>query len=203
MDLVGKMTSSAFNKAVNALNPIFKLPIEVASGRSFYPEVTNPRRINDVYKYIAQSFGLQWPYKAISGESHSNRKDFLSLFLYSSDADEAAYFYTLGKVREFQEKVLGKKSGSFATTRRGEALRKVKTALRFNDKAGVQRHLQEYHELDGAKEGLRTSLRNMNPLHGLNNRDQHRFMDWLSPEDKKYLDRANEYFESMLERFSY
>ena len=197
MDLFAKVTSSPFNKIVNALNPIFKLPIEIASGRSFYPEVTNPRRINDVGKYIAQSFGLQWPYKFFSGESHSNWKDFLGLFLYTSDANEAAYFYTLGKVMEFQEKVLGKKSGSFGTTQRGEALRKVKTALRFNDTAAVQRHLREYYRLGGDSKSLRTSIRNMNPLHGLNKNDQYRFIQWLSPEDRKYLNRANQYFEKM------
>ena len=202
MDLVSKVSSSAFSKVVNSFNGPLKTIFESGAGYSFYPHATRPRKINDRGKYIAQSFGLQWPYKILSGESHSNWKDFLGLFLYTSDANEAAYFYTLGKVREYQEKVLGKKTGSFGTTRRGEALRKLKTAIRFDDWAAAQRHLQEYYSLNGDVKGLRTSIRNMNPLHGLNKNDQIGFIQWLSPEDKKYLDRANQYFETMAAKLS-
>ena len=121
--------------------------------------------------------------------------------MYQADADEAAYFYTLGLVREFQERVLGKRLGGFATTQRGNVLYKMKTALRLGNKEDVQRYLQEYYRLGGDKKGLKASMRNMNPLHGLNKQEQAQFKAWLLPEDREYLTRADKFFHSMADAY--
>lgn len=108
-DFAGKLITSPINKIVSGINPIAKTPFEVLTGKSLYPDVTHPRNIRDNGAYFAQSFGLSWPYKNIMGTPVDNWKEFKGLFMYHADADEAAYFYTLGLVREFQERVLGKR----------------------------------------------------------------------------------------------
>ena len=198
-DFAAKVTSSAFNKVVSSVNPLYKWPIEIPAGRSLYPDVFRPRRV-DRDKYVAQSLGLSWPYKAIKGEPRSDWHELANLFLYETDADQAAYFYTLGKVREFQEKVLKRRFDGFMTTQRGEALRELRTALRYNDKDAIRRNIEKYHSLGGKNQGLKTSLRNMNPLHSLNTREQQMFLKWLSPEDKKFLDSANKYYQEIISR---
>ena len=180
--LVMKFVTSPLNKIISGIT-------------SAYPDFTNPRKIDDRWQYIAQSFGLMWPYKAITGKTNNNWRDFLSLFMYSADADEAAYFYTLGLVRKYQEDVLGKRTGGFATTQRGEALRQLRAALRLNDTEAIQRYLNEYYKLGGDTKGLNTSIRNINPLQGLNKAQQEQFLAWLSDEDKKYYDKAVAFFE--------
>ena len=200
-DFVGKLISSPINKAINAVNPIIKTPAELATGKSIYPDFTHPRNIGDAGKYIAQSLGLSWPYKIITDEPHNNWQEFKNLFTYSADADEAAYFYTLGLVRQFRENVLGKKFNSFSTTRRGEVLRKLKTSLRLGDSERVQRYLKEYYSLGGDNKGLKSSMRNMNPLTGLNKKEQEQFLRWLSQDDRKYLNRANKYFHQLADKF--
>ena len=107
----------------------------------------------------------------------------------------------MGLVREFQENVLGKRIGGFAITQRGETLRKMKTALRLGNKAEVQRYLQEYYKLGGDKKGLKASMRNMNPLHGLNKREQAYFLKWITPEERKYLNRADKFFHSIADAY--
>ena len=200
-DFVGKLISSPINKAINAINPIIKTPAELATGKSIYPDFTNPRNIGDAGKYIAQSLGLSWPYKIIIDEPRSDWLEFKNLFTYSADADEAAYFYTIGLVRQFRENVLGKKFNSFSSTRRGEVLRKLKTSLRLGDNERVQRYLKEYYSLGGDNKGLKASMRNMNPLSGLNKKEQEQFLRWLSQDDRKYLNRANKYFHQLADRF--
>ena len=200
-DFVAKLVISPLNKAINAVNPIIKTPAELATGKSLYPDITRPRNISDAGRYIAQSLGLSWPYKAITDEPHSNWKEFKNLFAYSADADEAAYFYALGLVRQFSERVLGKKTYAFSSTRRGEVLRKLKTSLRLGDRERVQRYLREYYRLGGDSKGLKTSMRNMNPLHGLNKKEQEQFLRWLSQDDRKYFSRANKYFHQLADRF--
>lgn len=198
---VDKLISAPVSKAINALNPIIKTPFELAAGISLYPDFSHPRNISDAGKYIAQSLGLSWPHKILSGEPHNDWQEFKNLFLYSADADEAAYFFTLNLVRQFSENVLGKKSNSFSSTRRGEVLRKLKTALRLGDNAAVQRYLREYYSLDGTRQGLKSSMRNLNPLHSLNKKEQAQFLHWISLDERKYLNRANKFFHSMADRF--
>lgn len=200
LDFAAKVGKSMVNKAIGAINPLPKwLFIEFPAGRTLYPDLFNPRKV-DRDKYIAQSLGLQWPYKAITGEPRSDWHELKNLFLYDTDADQAAYFYTLGKVREFQEKVLKRRFDGFMTTPRGEALRDLRTALRYDDKDAIKRSLEQYYSLNGKNQGLRTSLRNMYPLHSLNKREQQMFLEWLSPEDRKFLNRANKYYETILNR---
>lgn len=199
-DWVLKVCAAPLNKIFQGITPLIKTPFELASGKSLYPDFTNPRNINDRLKYIAQSFGLAWPYKAITGEPRSDWHEFKNLFLYSSDADEAAYFYTLGLVRQFREKVLGKRSGGFSMTKRSLALQNLKKALRFNDKKAVERSLNEYYSLGGNNKGIKTSMRNMNPLYSLSRVEQQQFLTWISDDDKKYLERANAYFQNIIHR---
>ena len=86
------------------------------------------------------------------------------------------------------------------TTQRGEALRELRTALRYDDKNAIEKSLQKFYSLGGKNQGLKTSLRNMYPLHSLNKHEQQMFLEWLSPEDRKFLNRANKYYETILNR---
>ena len=198
---VMKLITSPINKVVSGVSPLVKTPFELGMGKSLYPDFTHPRNIRDGWQYMAQSFGMSWPYKAITGKPVDNWQEFKRLFLYQADAEEAAYFYTLGLVRQYQERVLGKHSGSFSITPRGNVLQNLRTAIRLGNQADVQRYLAEYYRLGGDKKGLKSSMRNMNPLHGLTKAEQQHFLQWISPEDRKYLNRANSFFHRMADRF--
>ena len=97
--------------------------------------------------------------------------------------------------------MLGKHTGGFGITKRGQALRKLKAALRLDDEDAVKRSLEEYYKLGGDAKGLKASMRNMNPLHGLNKQEQQQFLKWLSAEDRKYYDRAERFFHAMADRY--
>ena len=119
----------------------------------------------------------------------------------SVDPDEAAYFQTLDTVRKFQERVLDKHFDGFASTKRGEVLRKLKTAMRYKDRAAVRRYLREYAQLDGTKKGLQQSMKAMNPLFGLSKEEQKQFLKWINDDDRQYLRKANRYFHALTDRY--
>lgn len=200
-DWLKHMASSPFNKIINGLNPFLKTPFEIGSGMSFYPSVTKPRIIRDRLKYLAQSFGLAWPYKALTGEPRNNWHEFRNLFIYSQDAEQAAYFYILNLVNQFREKELGETFSGFQSTKRSNALRNFKTALRFKDNETARRSLNEYFQLGGKRQSLNTSIRNMHPLHSLNAKNKAKFLDWLSDEDKKFLESAEKYYQKQVKQF--
>ncbi|MBR2208010.1 MAG: hypothetical protein IJ859_04290, partial [Synergistaceae bacterium] len=180
------------------LNPMLKMPIELAVGRSLYPDAFNSRIIKDNGEHIASSIGMNWPYKWLTGKPRSSGEQLSSLILYSLDPEEAAYYQTLDKVRQFQERVLDKHFDGFATTKRGQVLRNIKTALRYNDKAAMKRYLREYAQLGGTSKDLKKSIEAMMPLHGLNTKERQQFMKWLSEDDKKYLKKAMKYYQDLL-----
>jgi len=199
------ISSAPFKKLINGLTPLIKTPLELGSGLGFYPDFTRPRRINDSLQYLAQSFGLTWPLKftksLVSGYSYSNWHEFRNLFIYSQDAEQAAYFYTLNLVNQFRENVLGEKFSGYSTNKRSQALRDFKIALRFNDKNAAVRSLQQYYSLDGTDKGLKTSMRNMHPLHSLNDKNKQRFLLWISQEDRAFIQRAEAYYDKQLKRY--
>ncbi|MBQ3376637.1 MAG: hypothetical protein IJG62_00035, partial [Synergistaceae bacterium] len=199
-DFVKQTSSAAFNKAFNSLTPLLKMPLEIATGRTFYPDATHPRIIRDMTSYIAQSFGLSREVNALLGEpgrdyaTWENWGSFKDLFRYTSDPKEGAYFYILDKVRYFQEHTLGKTFDGGAITRRGQALRKFKTAVRYKDRANQRRYLRQYYNLGGNRKTLKQSIKSMGPLTGLSKDEKRQFMRSLTPEDRKYLRRAWRYF---------
>ena len=190
-----KLITSPLNKIVSGINPIFKSPFELLAGKSLYPDWTHPQDIKDRWQYIAQSFGLTWPYKALTGKPVDNWKEFKNLFVYQADAEEAAYFYTLNLVRNFQENVLGKRYGGFSSSKRGQVLQNLRAALRLGFNEDVVRYIKEYYELGGEAKGLKTSINNMTPLHSLNKKEQEHFLKWITSEDRKYLNIANQFFD--------
>ena len=196
-----KMLQAPVSKVVNGLTPGIKMPLELAMGRSMFPDVFHPKTIKDPAEYVARSFALQWPYKFIRGIPLSHAQEFSNVFLYTSNADEAAYWQTLDKVRDFQASVLDKHFDGFASTQRGRILQRVKQALRFNDGEAVRRFLREYEQADGTKQGLKASMKAMDPLHGLSEKEKAQFLRWLTPSDRKYLRKAQRYFHQLADRF--
>ena len=196
-----KMMQAPISKAINGLNPGIKMPIELAMGRSMFPDVFHPSTIKDPAKYIAQSLGMSYPYKLATGEPHSTAEELVNLGLYSLNPDEAAYWQTLDKVRQYQNNVLDKHFDGFASTQRGRILQKLKLALRYDDKQKVREYLREYTKADGTKQGLKQSMKAMNPLHGLNEKEKKDFLKWLTPSDRKYLRKAERYWHQLADKY--
>ena len=80
-------------------------------------------------------------------------------------------------------------------------MRKLKSAMRYNDKQAIQRYMREYKALDGTDRGFKTSMRAMDPLYGLSKDDRARFMRWITEDDRKYLKKAERYYRSMAGKY--
>ena len=196
-----KVVKAPVSKGINALNPFIKMPFEVATGKTFYPDAFNAGNIRDYGKYFASTLGLTWPYKAITGEPRNDWDELTNVLLYSVNPDEVAYWQIRDKVRQFQTRVLGRSFNGFATSPRSEVLRKMKSAMRYNDKQAIQRYMREYKALDGTDRGFKQSMRAMDPLYGLNENDRKRFMRWITEDDRKYLKKAERYYRSMAGKY--
>ena len=172
-------------------------------GRRFYPDIRHPTPIRDNYQYLAQAFSLDWYYRAITGKAHAPASDMSSSFATAQSPEQAAYWFIISKKKEFQERVLGKEVEMFIRTKKGEALYNARQAAQMQDWTLMRKYLREFYKAGGTEEGLKASLRSIEPLHGLNEEEQMRFIRSLSSEERKSLRQATKFAERLKAKLSF
>ena len=65
-DVMREMLKGPFNRVVQGFNPMFKVPVELATGKVFYPDVFNPYSMQDPWEHVSRTFALQEEYKGIA-----------------------------------------------------------------------------------------------------------------------------------------
>ena len=196
-DYSKQIISAPFSKALNSLNPILTVPMELATKRTIYPDATNPRTISERDDYIANTFGVRNEYRALTGKpgpDYFSGDRIAKYFAYTVEPNEAAYFYMLDKVRQFQESVLDKHFDGFVSTKRGNALKNLKTSIRYNDKKNIKFYMQKYREAGGEDKNLKQSMKMMHPLSSLNQEERKKFLNWINAEDRAYLRKAEKFY---------
>ena len=83
-------------------------------------------------------------------------------------------------------------------TPKSQALYNIKLSIRYKDKKAFEKYIAEYISYGGTSKGLRTSLKNMHPLKGLNKKEQKAFLQWLDEEDRQRLGLAVQFYKDTL-----
>lgn len=193
-----EMAKSPVNVVVQGLTPYFKTPAELLSQKVFFPDYSKPRTIRDNGLHIARSLGLGNEYKAIAGlPSEPYFESISGVIIYKTDPGQAAYSDIYEEKKRFLKKI-GKGGEGFWLTPRGDALYNMKLALRYKDDKAAEEYFTEYLTLGGSIDGLKTSLRNMNPLSGLTQIERITFMSQLNEEDKRNLTKALIFYDEVL-----
>ena len=169
--------------------------------RTTWPDVLNPRPIRDQWEHIARTFSLGSVYQSLMGKPQRDWGSRLaSLVIRSTDPGEAAYFKTLGMVRDFRDKFGESSMGGFTPTERGNALYYHKQALRFGDFEAAEKYLWKYRELGGTRKGLKTSIRLAEPTARVPKKRRNQFKISLSPSERKTLHAAQRWYQSVYKR---
>lgn len=194
LEIAGNIVSGPVNKLISNVNPFAKAAIEMTTGRRLFPDFRRPSSIRDNAEYLASTLALDWYYDALTGKPHEPASNLASSLANTQKPDEAAYWYILAKKKEFQEKVLGNTYDGYTQTKRGEALYNAKRAAAFGDRNLMRKFIREYYRAGGDYEGLESSANSMDPLFGLNDDEQTRFLKWLPKEERRILRKANRFF---------
>jgi hypothetical protein len=196
-DIAQDWAASPVNKAINSVNPFIKTAFELSAQRAVFPDVRRPRAIRDSWRYVAQQWGFQREYDAVVGKPGQKYLDGLeNLAVYSAEPRRADYFAALDLRREYSKKL--NKGGGYSEGPRTDALRNYKAAIHWKDERSANRYLQEYIALGGTQAGLNRSLETMDPLYGLNREERLGFMATLRGEERRRVERAYEYYETVL-----
>jgi hypothetical protein len=190
------MAKQPVNKLWNASIPLFKLPIELAQGRSTFPDPFNPRTIRNRGQYLARQFALGNEYDALMGmPAKSYGNTFLDFFLYRVDYRQSAYFDTLDAKRKFEVNVLGKADRKgFFPDNKANSIYYYKLALRYGDEKAAEKYLSEYVALGGTSESYKNSMATLSPTYGLGAYRQE-FIDSLDGNQLAKYELAVQFFE--------
>lgn len=178
--------------------PFAKLGLETATRRSTFPDITRPSTIRDRGLYLARSFGLDNEYRALAGlPSQGYGKSAAKAFIYSSDPLEGSYRDIFELKSEFSKK-MGKGAEGFWLTPKGDALYNFRLALRYGDKVAADKYASDYFNLGGTAQGMKSSIKSMEPLSGLNKYERNAFIALLTPEEQKKYDKAERFYSTVL-----
>jgi len=182
-DLFKKMALAGPNKLANAAAPFHKLAAELITGKSVFPDITQPKPIRDRPEHVARFLALDDEYRSLTGKPTKGYLDSLKRTLvYESDPGEVAYQDTRQRVIEFLKKQ-GKEIPGGEPTDRSNALYYHKQAIRYGDSEAAAHYKQQYLQAGGKPEGIRKSINTAHPLGLLPENMRYTFRQSLSPEE--------------------
>lgn len=193
--------TAPISRMVNSMRPFEKTAAEAMMGKSMYPDAFRPRPIRDKLEHILGTFSLDMPYRHIAGKPTRNQwadldfiDDILNLVGYTADGGEQAYYATRSRVIDYLRKQ-GKEPTYGDATNRSNALYYYRQALKYGDLAAAKKYLDQYAQYGGTRNGLKTSIKNADPLHGIGQKERRAFLASLSPEERQKLQRAQEWYK--------
>jgi hypothetical protein len=201
-----KAYQAPINKVIQGAAPFTKLVAETVTRRSTFPDVFKPGTIRDKWQNIARSFGLENEYAAMAGKPSKGYGESLkNLFVYKIDPGEIAFRNVYDLKNTFMKKI-GKTTEGFWLTPTGDALYNMKLSVRYKDKEAFSKYLTEYVSLSAAQgkgieqvqQGIKTSLKTMHPLYGMNPNEKTMFINSLDYEEQGTLGQAISFYKKIL-----
>ena len=186
-------------RVVNSLEPISKTVLELASGRSFFPSVFNPRPIRDKVEYVARLAQVEWLYQKVTDRPIPRGRPLGGMVpALQTDTGEAAYYHVRELAGQYLERQGKGGRGATDPTERDNALYYWRKSLAWGEAERAERWRQRYLELGGTPAGMRQSLRRAAPLGFMSRVDRARFVSTLSEEDRRALEMADQWYRGWL-----
>lgn len=173
---VGEVASDAAwglpNRVMQGVAPWYKLPAELASRQSLYPDVRRPVPIRDRAEYLAGQAALRTLYGTVTGkpmpaELRGWRGVVQSWVVQYTDPGEAQYWMARhDALRWAKDHRLGA-SQAIVIGERGNAMYYWKQALRYGDRDAARRWRAEYQRAGGTAQGMMSAIAEAHPLSAL------------------------------------
>lgn len=194
-DVLGALVKAPVNKVLNGLTPVLKMPAELISGRSWYPDVFKPRKIRDGERHLAQMFSLEHEYDLLMGKpSRGYGASWLAAFIDQRDPGEAAYNEIRTKAYDWVARTKGT-SFEGAFTPRANAMYEWRTAQRYGDEEAADRAFKKMKELGVTYKQRQRMKERAHPLGTMSNSDRRAFLRSLDYEDRRRLREAEKWYD--------
>ena len=190
-DVAEAVYQAPINRLVNGLTPTFKVPGEAAAGRSFFPDLFNPRLIRDGWRHLFRAVQVEPVYDYLLGRPSPGAGHVLmTTFVDARHTGYSAYAKIRGEAYQWLRAVEGEEGAPLYASQRGNAYFFYRMALKFKDTEAAARYRAELRRLKVKPEMMRAMLKRAHPLGMLNSRERRKFLRTLTPEEERSLRRA-------------
>ncbi|MBF0311460.1 MAG: hypothetical protein HQL56_18245, partial [Magnetococcales bacterium] len=194
-DVMKAVAKAPFNKMASGITPVIKLPFELAAGMSFWPDIFNPRPIQDEGRHILRLFSLENEYDFLFGKpSRGYGRSLAETVVSKRDPGEVSYNTIKSLAAKWNERERGIDGVSTITSPRANALHDFKRAKRYGDVKAEQQAREAMRRLGVTPEDMHQSIMRANPLGGIALKDRMAFTRTLTPREKEILRRANDWW---------
>uniref|UniRef100_I2Q018 Large polyvalent protein associated domain-containing protein n=1 Tax=Desulfovibrio sp. U5L TaxID=596152 RepID=I2Q018_9BACT len=194
-DVLKAMAKAPVNKIAGGLTPLLKTPLELASGHSLYPDVFNPRPMQDKGKEAARLFSLDNEYDAaMSKPTRGYWKSWAQAVDYSRNVGEISYNNTMDLVRDFKESKGIEGAGS-SSSPKSRLIREYKLAQRYGDDDAAKKALAKMQAEGVTADDMEKSLIRSAPLAGIARKDRAEFMARLTPKEQDQIKSAEAWYK--------
>lgn len=199
----GEYWKGAAQRISSGFNPFIKLPVEVVTKSSWYPDVFNRSPMRDPLAYALNTLTVGWgssatslaynlsqnfPTRGVTGGG-SLASTMINAVAFSTDTGEAAYNYIKSKEYQFARSKDGD-VGNNTTIAKQDALYYYNKARSFGDESAAKRWKQEYLDLGGKVSGIKRSNKSRAPLAKVKPGYRKEFLQSLSEVERALLDSA-------------
>jgi hypothetical protein len=196
-DQAGEMAAAPLNRLGNAVWPLAKTPAEALTGKSVYPNITQPRSIRDPLGHVARSLDVEMPYNYLTDKpSRGWQRNVESVATYSADPGQLAYTRVQDLVAQWQ-KSKGRPTGVMSRSPRSDALYYYKKSLQYGDTGKADRWKEKYMERGGKEEGIEESIKRAHPLSTIPAAEREDFLNSLARRDRQAVTSAEEWYNKV------
>lgn len=203
----GVLESPPFRHAAGLINPIIKAFAEVPLHREFGQEPGQLQATHGFWEYVARHLSLGDEYKlATNAKSFAFYMKGIPDRALAGGAAEGESDYFSGRQLVFDYmKTIGQEGPPAELTPSQEALRDMKIALREGDFRAAQNMRDKFVALNQGvrtekqmEQSIMSSIKNMDPLNGLSRANRAAFLQSLTKDQQRTIEKANEFYLKVL-----
>ncbi len=194
-DVLKAVAKAPVNKIAGGITPFLKTPLELAMGQSTYPDVFNPRPMQDRAREAARLFSAENEYDALMNKpTRGYWQSWLQAVDYTRNVGEIAFNNTMDRIREFKESKGIEGAGS-SSTPKSRVIREYKQALRYGDENAAQAAMEKMQAQGVTPADMEKSLIRSAPLSGLARKDRAEFLATLTPKEQDQVKAAEAWYK--------
>jgi len=197
-DVMIAMAKAIPNKIIGGLTPVIKIPVELLSGKSFWPDVFNPWPMRDKTRQLFKLFSLEHEYDFFANKpSRGYGSSIEQMVVYTRNVGENSYNRIKGMTYDWKARVKGEEGSSSFVTPRSQAMYEWRKAKKFGDQEAEDKAYDELRSLGVSYSDIRSSLKRAHPLGSLSLKDRKRFKDTLTDKELDMLDQAYDWYRDV------
>lgn len=195
-ELMKVIAKAPVQKVMNGITPIIKMPLELLTGQSYWPDVFQPWSIRDKWRHLFKMFSLEHEYDVIFDRpSRGYGRSLEDSVTYKRDLGENAYNQIKGMTYDWLRREKGMEGSGGYQTPRSKALYEWRLAKKFGDRDAERKAFRRLRELGVSDKDLGRSIQRAHPLGALALKDRPQFKRTLTSRERKMLEQAKQWYK--------